>query len=264
MAERIRQRADSAPEHYPPLEMMPFVKYVHGKHVAIERFEPVLDENDVPDVRATLARLGEKLTYDSSYVASLDSSLVNVHHAVHSKSKYFKFGRTSYPVKHREAPDVKAEVVIPFHNMEHLIGLEPKMAKKDVMRQRGIESDIALRLYRLGSAALWLDEMSLQGAQTYRAAEAYLLKHGLRGYKNDPYGKRFLPSHGTFLDHIEHSKPGSMGILPDLELLASVELKDAVQILAEVAAKEAAVTVEESTAIIMEASRKATGYDLAA
>lgn len=261
MSEVVRRRVDSAPDHLPPLELLPYVTHRAGHNVALQRFETPLDENDVPDVRKLLERLGSKITYSSDYEEQINLSIANRHHAVHRKSIYWQHGRQSFQVKHRELTDVKIDLYIPFHNLEHLIGLEPPMSKPEVMRQRAIERDQVVRLYRLGSAAVWLDEMRHDGEQGYTTAEAYILRHGLRGIKNDEFGKRMLPSHGTFLEYLEHCRPGELGVMPNIEMLGTMELTDAVHELGKIAARGAAISVEESTAIIMEASRKATGYD---
>jgi hypothetical protein len=216
MTEGFDRRVASAPSRLPPLELLPFV--------AKEKFPTPVDEHGVPDMRALLVRLGETITYDPEYEASIDLRYTNLHHAAYKRRDYWQHGKGSFQVKHRENPDVKALMFIPFHNLDHLLGLQPKMTKNEVMRQRANETDNLLRLYRLGSAALWLDEMALQGAQTYRTAEEYLLR----------------------------------------ELLGSLDLADVVALLGERATKQAAFTAAESTAIIMEASRRASGYDLAA
>jgi len=258
MVEMLGRSDNHVSEHLPPIELLPYIIKRNRKTIVLERFDTVLDEHGVPDMRRTLARLGTMITYDQEYANSIDLSYANLHHGVYERAKYWRHGKNSPQVKHRESSDVKAMSYIPFHNLAHRAGNEPKMAPFEVMRQRGIELDDTRRLYRLGSAALWLDEMALSGVQAYRTAESYILRHGLRGIKNDLYGKRILPSRNTFLDHLEHCRPGQLGILPDVEMLARLDLSEAVAELGKVAAQRASISIEESTAIIFDASRKAT------
>ncbi len=258
---RWRPRARSAPEHLPPLELLPYVIERKGRNIALERFETPLDEYGVPDVRKTMQRLGSLITYDSQYEAQLNLTVINLHHLVHKKYNYNIHGHHSHQVNYREGSSVKAEMYIPFHNLEHFLGIEPPIPNNDVMKQRAREQQDTVQLYRLGNAALWLDEMGSNGQASYQTAEEYILKKGFRG---DGLGRKFLPSHNSFLDLLESRKPGEMGIMPDIEELAKLSLKDAVSRLKAIVATDAALTAEETSEIIMNASRLATQYDRAA
>ncbi len=261
---RRPSRARSAPECLPPLELLPFIDQRNGKYVALERFETVTDEFDVPDVPATMKRLGSLMIYDSQYEASiapLVPVIKNVHHLAHSKRTYRQHGHASHQSIYREGMGVKAEMFIPLHNAEHFLGILPPVPRNEVMVKRAREQQDATHLYRLGSAVLWLDEMAQAGQTSYQRAEDYILRKGLRG---NGLGRIYLPSYNSFLDYLDRCRPGEMGILPDIEELATASLADAVKRLRGIVVKDTVLTAEETTAIIMEASREATMYGKAA
>lgn len=245
--------------HLLPLHYTPLVVQEHGSFRALEMLDAPLDAFGLPDASSTLRLIGRHIMYDDELESYLEERQSNVHHLAHSKSKYFFNGKRSVQMRLRESPLLKVEMKVPIHNLDHIIMLEPKIAPKESMIQHTAEVDAARRLYRVGSAVLWLDEMSGHGTQTYRTAQDYFMRTGFRG---DGLGTIFLPSYSTFLDELSHVKDGVMGILPDRERLANSPLEQAVAMLAKVATSEAMTSQEESTAVILQASKDE--YDEAA
>lgn len=254
--ERRPGRAVSAPNHLPPLELLPFVtETTRGTYKVTERFETPLDEHGVPDAVATLQRLGEAMIYDPAYVEEINLKVSNVHHHAYARRHYAQHGYRSAQLNYREGATIKTQMFIPFHNLEHIHGIEPPIPRLVVMRERAREQRMSHRLYKMASAALWLDEMGGNGQPRYRTAEGYVASQDLSPGDHD---MRFVPSHASFLDFIDTLHPGRMGILPDLDELATVSLAAAVKRLEAVARYETALSSQESTAIILEASRRAT------
>lgn len=239
-------------EYLPPLRYTPLVVQEHGSFRALDMLDAPRDAFGFPDASSTLRLIGSQLLYDDELESHLQARSANIHHFMHSRRRYVSRGRSSVHARSRESPFFKAQMKVPIHNLGHLIVREPKMASKNSMIQHTIELDAVKRLYRVGRAVLWLDEMSGHGTQTYRTAQDFFMKKGFRG---DEYGAVFLPSHASFLDELDKFKDGIMGVLPDREGLSRMSLPDAVGMLAKIATSEVMISDEESTTIILQASR---------
>lgn len=219
-------------QHLPPVEQSLLLRVGNkGKVIATDRLDTPTDAFGIPDPLRYIEELAA--TLDPEYSPPGER---NVHHLIHPRSAYHRYGRGSVPYKYRESPSLMVEIPVQLHNYGHWVMSPPPMPTQEVMRQRVEEQEQINRLFAIGRAVIaaprWLADMHGNGAQRYRAAVEYVADRE--------------PTAAMFFDELDRCQDGFLGVMPDRQDLADMGLPAATRYLGVLAGARSLVLDREA------------------
>lgn len=218
----------ATPPHLPPVEVcVALVEDSRGTVRPIEKFATPIDHNGIPNPHESLRLLASLI--DSTYQLP---GATNVHHQVHYRTEYSDPIERSY----RESPSLMMNMPVQLHNLDHAILLRAPKPPERVMEQYVHEQKTISTLFRLGSAAL----RNARLAETLRKTESVVGVSDRRELLDllASATRRARSKRKLYEKTLTRSMPGSLGLMPDPDVLDAMGMADATTYLGKIGGNE--------------------------